>query len=72
MNERVLQFRVGVLVLATLDQLEVHTTDLTELDVAGLAVGRRAGSRRAREPISYASICPTITMDRCWTRYAPS
>jgi multidrug resistance efflux pump len=31
-----------VLVLATLDQLEVHTTDLTELDVAGLAVGRSA------------------------------
>jgi multidrug resistance efflux pump len=30
------------LVLATLDQIEVHTTDLTELDVAGLAVGRPA------------------------------
>ena len=31
-----------VLVLATLDQIEVHTTDLTELDVAELAVGRLA------------------------------
>jgi HlyD family secretion protein len=34
-----------VLVLATLDQLEVHTTDLTELDVAALAVGRSAEIR---------------------------
>ena len=29
-----------VLVLATLDQLEVHTTDLTELDVGRVAVGQ--------------------------------
>jgi HlyD family secretion protein len=29
-----------VIVLATLDQLEIHTTDLTELDVAQVAVGQ--------------------------------
>jgi multidrug resistance efflux pump len=34
-----------VLVLATLDQVEVHTTDLTELDVAGVAVGQTAQVR---------------------------
>jgi HlyD family secretion protein len=31
-----------VLVLATLDQLEIHTTDLTELDVGRVVVGRPA------------------------------
>jgi multidrug resistance efflux pump len=30
----------AVLILATLDRLEVHTTDLTELDVAGVALGQ--------------------------------
>jgi HlyD family secretion protein len=34
-----------VLVLATLDQLEAHTTDLTELDVARVAVGQPAEVR---------------------------
>jgi multidrug resistance efflux pump len=31
-----------VLILATLDRLEVHTTDLTELDVADVSVGQAA------------------------------
>jgi HlyD family secretion protein len=35
----------AMLVLATLDQLEAHTTDLTELDVAGVAVGQPAEVR---------------------------
>jgi len=34
-----------VLVLATLDQLEAHTIDLTELDVANLAIGQPAEVR---------------------------
>ena len=34
-----------VLILATLDRLEVHTSDLTELDVAGVAVGQTAQIR---------------------------
>jgi multidrug resistance efflux pump len=34
-----------VLVLATLDHLEAHTTDLTELDVANVAVGQPAEVR---------------------------
>ena len=29
-----------VVILATLDQLEIHTTDLTELDVGRVAVGQ--------------------------------
>lgn len=59
---QMVQFDQPVLVLATLDQLQIETTDLSELDIAKVKVGQKAtvfiDALNAEFPATVAAIAP--------------